>query len=246
MVLSRRAAFTPLAGLVAALLGLGSTGCAGAVDVTRTFTPNAASRISTDAMHPVAIVRGEERIALPPGSRVEVDRVLVAPRVVRGVERPAHEIALEPTDGIEMRGKVEPGEVIPGGGRVESSRATGWLGAGLVVTALSYAPTLYVGLTSSDPYDKALQIPFAGPWMDFLSRPACVPPNLPVALPVDPCMADKASRAAIVTSGAMQDLGALFVLVGLPASAHIVGDADHGVGLSVVPTSNGAKLIGTF
>jgi hypothetical protein len=59
-------------------------------------------------------------------------------------------------------------------------------------------------------------------------------------------MADKASRAAIVTSGALQDLGALFVLVGLPASAHIVGDADRGVGLAVVPTSNGAKLFGTF
>ena len=200
-----------------------------------------------DTMQPVAIIRGEERIALPPGSRIEVDRVLVAPRRVRGVERPAHEVALEPTDGVEMRGKLEPGDDDPRRrAAFESSRATGWLGAGLVVTALSYAPTLYVGLTSTDPYDRALQIPFAGPWMDFLSRPACVPPNLPIALPVDPCMADKASRAAIVTSGALQDLGALFVLVGLPASAHIVGDADRGVGLAVVPTSNGAKLFGTL
>jgi hypothetical protein len=228
------------------LFSLATTGCAGAVEVTRTFTPKAASRVTSDVMQPVAIVRGEERIALPPGSRVEVDRARVPPRRVDGVEQPAHEIALEPTDGIEMRGKVEPGAGIPGGGRVESSRATGWLGAGLVVTALSYAPTLYVGLTSTDPYDRALQIPFAGPWMDFLNRPACVPPNLPVALPVDPCMADKASRAAIVTSGVLQDLGALFVLVGLPASAHVVGDADHGVGLSVVPTSNGVRLVGRF
>jgi hypothetical protein len=34
--------------------------------------------------------------------------------------------------------------------------------------------------------------------------------------------------------------------VGLPASAHVVGDADHGVGLSVVPTSNGVRLVGRF
>jgi hypothetical protein len=228
----------------ALLLLLTTTGCAGAVDVTRTFTPRAASRVPTDTMQPVAIIRGEERIALPPGSRVEVDRVLVAPRRVRGVERPAHEVALEPTDGVEMRGKLEPGASIPGGGRVESSRATGWLGAGLVVMALSYVPTLYVGLTSPDPYDRALQVPLAGPWMDFMSRPACVPPTLPVALPVDPCMPDKAARAAILTSGTLQDLGALFVLVGLPASSHIVGEGDRGVAL--VPTLNGAKLVGTF
>ena len=70
---------SPCAATARALLvfSLATTGCAGAVDVTRTFTPKAASRVTTDVMRPVAIVRGEERIALPPGSRVEVDRALV-------------------------------------------------------------------------------------------------------------------------------------------------------------------------
>ena len=91
--------FQRIAAAALLLLLLTTTGCAGAVDVTRTFTPKAASRVPMDAMQPVAIIRGEERIALAPGSRVEVDRVLVAPHRVRGVERPAHEVALEPTDG---------------------------------------------------------------------------------------------------------------------------------------------------
>lgn len=225
-------------------LASATTGCAGAVDVTRTFTPSAAARISADTMQPVAVIRGEERIALPKGSRVEADRVLVAPRRHHGVEQPGRVMDLEASDGIEMHGKMEPGASIPGGGRVESTRSTGWLAAGLVMFAFSYAPTLYVGIASNDPYDRALQIPIAGPWMDFLNRPACVPPNLPVQLPVDPCTPEKAARAAIVTSGAVQDLAALFVMMGLPASARVVGDGDHGVAL--VPTPGGAKLIGAF
>ncbi len=228
---------------------LGNLGCAGAVDVTRTFTPKAASRVSRDALQPVAILRGEERIPLPAGTRVEADRVLVPSRTVRGVGKPAQAFELQPSDGIEMHGKLEPGSAIPGGGRVESTRATGWLGAGLVVFALSYAPTLYVGLSSNDPYDRALQVPFAGPWMDFLSRPACVPPTLPAAVAAtaasyDLCTSEKIARGALITSGVVQDLAAVFVLVGLPASTRIVGDADRGVAL--VPTPGGAKLVGTF
>jgi hypothetical protein len=150
--------------------------------------------------------------------------------------------ALRPTDGIEMHGELAPGESIPGGGRVESSRSGGALVGGLVVFTLSYAPTANVGAVSHG-NDSVLAAPIVGPWLDLVRRPACVPPTSPIALPVNPCMMETATRAALVTSGALQGLGALLTVIGLPASSRIV-DGDRGV--AVVPTPGGAALYGRF
>ncbi|HEY8041150.1 MAG TPA: hypothetical protein VIF15_15190 [Polyangiaceae bacterium] len=212
-----------------------ATGCAGSVEVTRTFTPTAASRVQGEKLQPTAILRDDERIPLPPGSRVEADQV-VTPR--------GHVVELRRTDGVEMHGKIAPGDSIPGGGRVESSRSTGALAAGVVILALSYVPTAYVGAASNRPEDRVLLAPVVGPWIDFAGRSRCVAPASPVPLPVDPCLGETASRAAIVTSGAMQGLGALLTVIGLPASSRIVDGGDRGV--AVVPTGNGAMMVGSF
>jgi hypothetical protein len=207
-------------------------GCAGPVEVTRTFTPTAASRVDADKLKPVAVVRDGERIPLPRGARVEADQI---------VRRDGRVIPLVRTDGVVMHGFVAPDESVPGGGHIESSRHTGALAAGLIVLTLAYAPSAYVGATGTA--DRALLVPVAGPWIDLSRRPACVAPQTPVPLPVDPCLVDKAARTALVTSGALQGLAAALMLVGLPSQARLV-DGDKGI--AVVPTAGGASLTGRF
>ena len=224
----------PRLALCGALTSVGA-GCAGSVEVTRTFTPTAASRVDTDKLQPVAIVREGVRTPVPAGATVEADRmVLAGPR--------KRSTALRRTDGIEMRGMLASGESIPGGGRVESSRASGALIGGIVVFTLAYAPTAYVGATSHG-NDAILAVPIVGPWLDLVRRPACVPPASSIPLPVDPCMVETATRAALVTSGALQGLGALLTAIGLPSSSRVV-EGDRGV--AIVPAPGGAALYGRF
>ncbi len=56
-------------------------------------------------------------------------------------------------------------------------------------------------------------------------------------------MVDKAARAALITSGALQGLAAALTLVGLPAQARVV-EGDRGV--AIVPTAGGASVLGRF
>jgi hypothetical protein len=225
----------PLGALTFALV-FGLTGCAGEVGVTRTLTPTAASRVDGAKLQPVAIVRDGERLNVPPGTRVEADR-LVGP-AGRG------SFALRSTDEVEMHGRFGPGESIPGGGRVESSRSGVALVAGTLALVVSYAPTAYLGATSGQASDRVLFAPVVGPWLDVVHRSACVAPPSPIPLPVNPCIVETATRAALVTSGALQDLGALLVLVGLPASSHVVEGGDRGV--AFVPSPGGGALFGRF
>jgi hypothetical protein len=289
----------------ALLLALVTMGCAGPVQVTRTYTPQAAVQAQSETpLHPVAIVRPGGRVQLPSDARVEPGRVVfphaqlyvhkLAPgdvieqdsqgRItgvrsgstppvvmrfvpgtaqspsgsdeVRGVrEDGSGALALQPGDAIEMTGTFQPDEALPGGGRVESTRSTGMLVGGIVVLTLAYAPTVYVGVNSVRPEDRVLAVPAAGPWIDLANRPACVPPQLPagVHLPVDPCIAETAARAALVASGALQDLGLVFTLIGLPTHSQIVSGTSRGVSeekpkphIGIVPTGTGAAAVGVF
>jgi hypothetical protein len=247
--------------------------------------------MQSEKLEPVAVVRGDTRIALPPGVRVEADRVVLpnqrvyvhklapsdvieqdsdgrivavrsggSPPVVtrfvpgtasspgdevRGQLEGTPDIALQSGDGIELHGRVAPGEPVPGGGRVESTRWTGALVAGVVVLGLSYLPTLYVGSESPRDSDRILALPLAGPWIDLAQRPSCTPPVVPpnVKIPVDPCIEESASRAALVTTGALQALGAILTAVGLPSQSHVVEGAP---GVALVPAPSGAVAIGRF
>ena len=134
-------------------------------------------------------------------------------------------LALAPGDGVEMRGVVTVDHPVSGVGHVESTRATGALLGGLVLLALSYGPSLYVGAQASADYDKTLAIPVAGPWIDLGQRPGCVEPVTPIKPPVDLCTLDTAARVALVTSGSLQGLGMVLTLWGLPShSEWVEGD----------------------
>jgi hypothetical protein len=248
---------------------LGVTGCAGPVQVTRTYKAATAAEKQREGMVPVAVVRGPDRVALPRGARVE-GREVVMPRThvhklapgdvieqdeagrivaVRSASDPpivtrfvpgtatspassdlvrgefADEgagITLGDGDGVEMRGTLSPDGAVSGVGRVETTRATGALVGGLVLLALSYGPSAYVGAQASQDYDRVLAIPVAGPWMDLAQRPACIEPTLPIKPPVDPCTFENLARGLLITSGAIQGLGTILTVVGLPTHSEIV------------------------
>jgi hypothetical protein len=273
-------------------------GCAGSVEVTRTYTPSAAAEVQSDKFVPVAVMRGADRIPLPKDARVEDGRVVVralyvhklrprdviqedslgrivavrsgAPPVVThlvpgtAVSRSrsnevrgqlvdnAATMALVRDDGVVMHGRLEADDALPDGGHIESSRSTGALIGGAVVFVLSYAPTLYIGAGSPRSSDRVLAVPIVGPWLDLANRPACVAPNLPVKVPIDLCIEETASRAALIASGSLQGLATVLTLIGLPSHTRVVEGVDRGVGarakprLAVVPTLGGALAVGTF
>jgi hypothetical protein len=165
-------------------------------------------------------------------------------------------IPLQPTDRIEMTGTFAPDDKVPGGGRVETRRATSLLITGIVLLGVSYLPTAYVGLASARSQDRVLVAPLIGPFIDLAGRDTCVPPPGAAQIGVDPCIEETASRVALYISGGVQLLGALIGAFGLPVKSEVVYDRDRGVAralrpeVTVVPTSNGhgggAAIVGTF
>jgi hypothetical protein len=275
---------------------LASLGCAGPVQVTRTYTPEAAQRMQSEKMVPIAVVRGAEHVDLPVGARVE-GRKVVLPRAHVHKLRPGDVIeqdelerivavrsagdppivtrfvpgtALSPDgsdevrgeladdgaaidlgggDGVEMRGILAPEESASGVGRVESTRATGALVGGLVLLALSYGPSVYVGAQASQDYDRALSVPVAGPWIDLAERPTCVPPVTPYKSPIDPCIWETGARVALVASGSVQGLAAILTFWGLPSHSKLVEGSDHGASRpkpQVALTPTGLQVSGAF
>jgi hypothetical protein len=277
--------------------------CGGSLDVTRTFTPaDAASQQQGGRLAPIAVERGAETMALPPGARVEPDRVSwpnepgehvhklapgdqikkdrngqivevrssgpepVVTRFVPGtvtleidevrgrLADASTVVPLESGDRVRMTGTFASDEPIPGGGHVKTTRSTGVIVAGVTLFALSYAPAAYVGATSSLKTDRDLLIPFAGPWVDLAERPKCVPPAGSEALPINPCIVETISKAAIAASGAIEGLGAILILAGLPSSTRVSYEGDRVAAqrptLKVVPTFGvsgaGMRAVGTF
>ncbi len=226
----RRVGSTRTVSLLCSLVPPALLGCAGsvAVPIVTRFVPGTAESPATSD-----VVRGEladDSAAIP----------------------------LSSTDGVEMHGILSPDDAESGAGHVESTRATGALVGGLVLLALSYGPSVYVGAQATPGYDRALSVPVAGPWLDLAQRPACAPPATPYKLPVDPCLWETAARVALVTSGSLQGLGALLTLWGLPSHSRLVeGGAParratrsrkekRPVTVAVAPALGGLVLGGTF
>ncbi len=155
-------------------------------------------------------------------------------------------ITLHDEDVIEMSGKVAPGNAVPGGGHVETHRLVGPLIGGAVLFAVSYLPAVYIASQASSSWNQLLYVPFAGPWLDLANRPGCTPPVLPagVTLPVNPCIVETISRAALVAAGALQGLGAVLAVMGFPSHSEVIG-ADR-VHVSLVPTGTGLAAFGRF
>jgi hypothetical protein len=163
-------------------------------------------------------------------------------------------IPLGSGDRVWMKGTFESDEHISGGGRIKTTRSMGLLVAGITLLFLSYAPSAYVGATSTLKTDRALLVPVAGPWLDIAERPKCVPPAGSEALPVNPCIVETISKAVIVAAGAVEGLGAILIAAGISSSTPVSYEGDKVVAqaptLKVLPSFgfNGAGLraVGTF
>lgn len=190
----------------------------------------------------VGVRRGDgTEVRFAPGTAIIVE----GGDAVRGeLEDVTGVIPLQRRDRIEVQGSFEADEQVPGGGMVERRRSTGMLIGGATVMLLSYAPSAYIGAISRRPSDRVLLVPVAGPFIDLSQRASCQPPQGSELLPVDPCLEEKASRGALIASGAIQSLGALLFVIGLPTRPHVVETAKPT--FKVVPTRNGAAAMGTF
>jgi hypothetical protein len=221
---------------VALAIGFSCMACAVTTEVTRVYSPAEAAHVDPAKLRPTAIMREGSRLGLPRGARVAAqDRILTS--------ETGEAIELRASDGVEMKGDLGPGERVPGGGLVESTRSTGVLMAGAAVFGLAWLPTAYVGIGSPRADDRVLIVPLIGPWIDLASRPACVPPDYAKMLPVDWCIEESAIRAALVASGGIQLLGGVLFALGLPTRVEVVG-GDRSV--AVVPTPHGLAAVGTF
>lgn len=217
---------------------VGFVGCAGPIDGFRVLTVSEAAHAQSPTFVPTVIVSEGNRIPLPRGARIETDEAASIVRVG------ATTLTLEDHDLVEMSGNP-PGKTVTE--RVQSHRAIGPLIAGMVVFAVAYAPVVYVASQTSSSWNKLLYVPFAGPWLDLANRPPCTPPVLPtgITLPINPCFVETITRVALVAAGALQGLGAVLSVFGLPSHSEVTG-GDSGVHVSFAPNGTGVTAFGSF
>ena len=96
-----------------------------------------------------------------------------------------------------------------------TSHATGpgaeMIGAGIGVFGISYIPAIAVAASSGVSADRALYVPFAGPWLDLTQRPSCTPAT---------CNPEPTAKVLLVIDGVVQALGGLTVIGGFLIKTH--------------------------
>jgi hypothetical protein len=173
----------------------------------------------------------------PPGSD-EVRGKLVEQRTAS---------ALGEGDRIGVCGVFSPGESLPGGGHVESSGNAAFAVLGLVTAAVGYAPSLYVGATSSLKADRVLLLPVLGPWIDLATRPSCTTDQkIKDASGLDTCSPESIAKAGLIAAGGFEALGTVLFLVGLPSRAVFVEDKRTGLRVEPLLSASGASIVGRF
>lgn len=214
----------------ASLLLVVLAGCSTTVEIERTLSPADAAK--SGKLAPVSIARGDENIAVPEGSVVEGNHIVVsgAANVMETDESgrvvsirnsagewadPGETIALKKTDRIVVRGTLSLGDDVPGGGKVVMKRQTGALAFGILSFGLAYLSAAIGGAASNE--DRPLLAPIVGPWANLVMRPPCV---------IDPtiginCVPDTFARFGSVVSGLFQALGVVFIIAGSPAHAAV-------------------------
>jgi hypothetical protein len=132
------------------------------------------------------------------------------------LEDHAERLPLLETDRVELRGAFAPGETVPTGGKVETTRAWSAIGFGAALLGGAWLPSVIVGATSDVDANHWLYVPVVGPWVAYVMRDACSPDVDP-----RPCLNDAGARVGLILDGILQTTGAALLLVGLPSSAEI-------------------------
>lgn len=203
----------------------------------------AGETVETDAEGHVVAAHGVRVTRFVPGTVVREGDDLVGELATH-----EEEVPLEPDDRIELKGTLEAGDELPGGGKVESHRAGGAIAFGLVSFILSYGPSAFVAATSPSKSDQWLWAPVVGPWIDLATRPKCTA-DMSIPYPVDPCLPESLARFGLIVSGILQSSGALLTLIGLPTSAEVRWGDHQARSVRVGPafgSANGLSVAGNF
>ncbi|HEY1956663.1 MAG TPA: hypothetical protein VGH28_13680 [Polyangiaceae bacterium] len=182
----------------------------------------------------VAVPKGDETAHFIAGTAT-LDGNEVRGELVGHVEH----VPLLPDDRVELRGKFAPGDAVPTGGRVETTRAWSAFVFGSVLLGGAWLPSVIVGATSSVDANHWLYVPIIGPWAAYAARDACTPSVDP-----RPCLADAGERIAIIVDGILQSTSAVLLVVGLPTSATVTWGKQ--ARLRVAPSLGGITIDGRF
>ena len=182
----------------------------------------------------VAAPSGEESAHFVPGTAT-LEGNEVHGELVGHVEH----VPLLADDRIELRGRFAPGDSIPTGGHVQTTRAWSALAFGGALLGGAWLPSIIVAAASSVDANHWLYAPIVGPWIAYASRDSCAPSVDP-----RPCLSDAGERIAIIADGILQTTGAVLVVVGLPSSAEIKWGKQ--ARLRVAPSFGGISIDGVF
>ena len=98
---------------------------------------------------------------------------------------------------------------------LETRPNTPLLTTGLVTFGLAYVPALVVAGESSQPADRNMYIPVAGPWLNIANRPACGNGG-------PDCTTENTNKILIGVDGVFQGVGAVMTVLGLLTPEHHV------------------------
>ena len=210
------------------------------VDVVRpgvfTYALDPGEKVVRDAqgrITGVAAANGEEGARFVPGT-ASLEGSEVRGELAGHVER----VPLLPDDRIELRGRFAPGDAIPTGGKIETTRAWSALAFGGALLGGAWLPSIVVGAASDVDANHWLYLPIVGPWIAYAARDTCV-----AAVDPRPCLSDAGSRIGLIADGILQSTGAV-LLVGLPASAEVKWGKQARV--RVAPSFGGISIDGVF
>jgi len=164
-----------------------------------------------DQKRVVGVKSGEHVTKFIPGTAT-----LEGTEVKGELEEHVERLPLLETDRVELRGTFAPGETVPTGGKIETTRSWSALGFGTALLAGGWLPSVIVAATSDIDANHWLYMPVAGPWIAYATRDACVPDIDP-----RPCLNDAGARVGLIIDGILQTTGFGLLLVGLPSSAEL-------------------------
>ncbi|HEY2366783.1 MAG TPA: hypothetical protein VGH87_10365 [Polyangiaceae bacterium] len=150
-------------------------------------------------------------------------------------------LSLLDTDRVELRGTFAPGESVPTGGKVSTTRAWSALGFGAALLGGAWLPSVIVAATSDIDANHWLYVPVAGPWVAYATRDACTPDVDP-----RPCLNDAGARIGLIIDGILQTTGFGLLLVGLPSSAEIQWNQKDGTTARVRIEPFSGRISGVF
>lgn len=189
-----------------------------------------------DQKRVVGVKSGEHVTKFIPGTAT-LDGTEVKGELEDHVER----LPLLETDRVELRGTFAPGETVPTGGKVETTRAWSAFGFGAALLGGAWLPSVIVGATSDIDANHWLYVPVAGPWVAYAMRDACAPDVDP-----RPCLNDAGARVGLIIDGILQTTGLGLLLVGLPSSAELKWGQKDGTTARVRIEPFSGRISGVF